>query len=173
MTARAAAIIRNCRPLFPLRPPPALASSSATTSIRTKSAARWRSGLDGALPGDGGLLRARHVRARGRMEISRRPRLPATDRPAISLAQPGLPQLRRFSGHAEFAPPQGDQARAARGDRQRHHHPCAQRQRHHRGSLGCVLCVLHGDRLAQMGPAVSHPIVLLADRRDHGRTTCC
>ena len=29
--------------------------------------------------------------------------------------------------------------------------------------------VLHGDRLAQMGPALSHPRVLFADRREHGR----
>ena len=69
----------------------------------------------------------------------------------------GYRQFRRFSRHPQFAPPQGDQARAARGGRQRHHHPRAQRQRHHRGRLGRVLCLLHGDRLAQMGPAVPHP----------------
>ncbi len=39
--------------------------------------------------------------------------------------------------------------------------------------LGRLLRVLHGDRLAQMGPALSHPQVLLADRRDAWPTRSC
>ena len=72
-----------------------------------------------------------------------------------------------FLDLAEFAPPQGDQARTARGDGRRHHHPQSDRSRHHRGSVGRLLRVLHGDRLAQMGPALSDPQILLADRREH------
>ena len=41
--------------------------------------------------------------------------------------------------------------------------------RPHRERLGRVLRLLHGDRLAQMGPALSDARVLLADRRDDGR----
>ena len=73
------------------------------------------------------LLGSRHLRARDGMEISRRARLPAADRPAVSLAQSGLWQLRRFSRLAQFAPPQGDQARTARGGGERPHHPRAHR----------------------------------------------
>ena len=65
---------------------------------------------------------------------------------------------------------QGDQARAPRGALE----PGIEVQwltgtRFDRKRLGHVLRVLHGDRLAQMGPAVSDAPVLLADRRDHGR----
>ena len=78
-----------------------------------------------------------------------------------------------FLDLAELAPPQGDQARTARGAGRRDHHPPSDRQRHHRGRVGRVLRVLHGDRLAQMGPALSDPQILLADRREHEPTTCC
>ena len=74
-----------------------------------------------------------------------------------------------FLAHPQFAPSQGDQARAARSVGGRHHHPRADRQRYHRGCLGRVLRVLHGDRFAQMGPALSDAKILLADRREHGQ----
>ena len=37
-----------------------------------------------------------------------------------------------------------------------------------RGGVGRVLRLLHGHRLAEMGPALSQPPLLLADRRAHG-----
>ncbi len=40
--------------------------------------------------------------------------------------------------------------------------------RHHRGRLGRLLRLLHGDRLAQMGPSLPHPLILFPDRREHG-----
>ncbi len=84
-------------------------------------------------------------------------------------AMKGLSRLRGFSGLAQFTPPQGNQARAARCAGERHHHPSAHRSRHHRGCMGCVLRVLHGDRLAQMGPSLSEPRLLHAYRTDHAR----
>ncbi len=42
-----------------------------------------------------------------------------------------------------------------------------------RRRLGRVFRLLHGDRLAQMGPALSHPRVLFAGRRAHGATASC
>ena len=50
--------------------------------------ARERAG--GAVRGDQGLIGARDLCARGRMEVSGRARLPAADRPAVPLAQSGL-----------------------------------------------------------------------------------
>ena len=99
----------------------------------------------------------------------------AAHRPAVPLAQPRFyAAFDDFPRLAEFAASQGDQARAARCGR------CngitihaSERQRHHRRRLGRLLRVLHGDRFAQMGPAVSHPKILLADRREHEPTTCC
>ena len=55
------------------------------------------------------------------------------------------------------------------GAGERHQRALADRQRPDRGGLGRVLRLLHGDRLAQMGPALSHPRVLFADRPEHGR----
>ena len=49
----------------------------------------------------------------------------------------------------------------------------ADRQGHHRGALGRLLRVLHGHRLAQMGPALPDAHLLLADRRAHGRPASC
>ncbi len=120
-----------------------------------------------------GLIGARDLCARSRMEVSRRTRIPAAQRPAVSLAQSGLWQFRGFSRHPQFASPQGDQARTARGAGQRHHDPRADRQRHHRRCLGRLLRFLHGHRLAEMGPALPHPRILLADRRRAWPRTCC
>ena len=43
------------------------------------------------------------------------------------------------------------------------------RQRSHRKRMGRVLRVLYGNRLTQMGPALSDPLVLLSGRRADGR----
>ena len=45
--------------------------------------------------------------------------------------------------------------------------------RPHRKRVGCVLQLLHGDRLAQMGPALSHARVLFAGRRAAWATASC
>ena len=127
---------------------------------------RWPQGLIALCDVSEASSVARHLRPRGGVDTAGRARLPAAHRPAVSLAQSGLCQLRRFSRHAQFAPAQGDQARAARGAGRRHHDPLADRQRHHRRRLGRLLRLLHGHRLAQMGPPLSDPRVLLADRRD-------
>ena len=62
--------------------------------------------------------------------------------------------------------------RKERGDRarRRHRDRMADRQRPHRGRLGLVLRLLHGHRLAQMGPALPEPPLLLAARRADGRS---
>ena len=97
------------------------------------------------------------------------PRLPASHRPAVPLGEPRLRDLRRVPGGAVGAQAQDHPARAARRARARHHRAMAHRQGPDRRRLGRLLRVLHGDRLAQMGPALSHPQVLLADRPEHGR----
>ena len=51
---------------------------------------RARERPDRAVRASQGLLGSRHLCARGRMEIPRRPRLPAAQRPAVPLAQSGL-----------------------------------------------------------------------------------
>ena len=60
--------------------------------------ARRRTG--GAVRDRAGLLGSRHLCARDRAEISRRTRLPAAQRPAVSLAQSGLWRVSRI-----FSPP--------------------------------------------------------------------
>ena len=97
------------------------------------------------------------------------PRLPAPHRPAVPLGEPRLRDLRRVPGGALGAQAQDHPARAARRARPRHHRALAHRQGPDRRGLGRLLRVLHGDRLAQMGPALPHPQVLLADRPEHGR----
>ncbi len=72
----------------------------------------------------------------------------------------------KFLGQHGF--PQGDQARAARGRRQRNYNPLPDRQRHHRRRLGRILRFLHGDRFAQVGTSVFDALILCAGRRDHG-----
>ena len=56
---------------------------------------------------------------------------------------------------------------------QRHHRRLADRLRSHRKRLGHLLRLLHGDRLAQMGPALSHALVLFHRRREDGATRSC
>ena len=83
-----------------------------------------------------GLVGARHLCARKRMELAGAARLPAAHRPAIPLAQCGLRHVRRFSRHAGLAPSQGDPPRAPRRRGKRHQHRAAARQRDHRGGAG-------------------------------------
>ena len=83
----------------------------------------------------------------------------------------GLRDVRRFPRRARLAQAQDDQARAARRAGQRHRDRLAHRRRPHRRASGTRSSLLHGDRLAQMGPALSHPRILFADRRDDGATS--
>ena len=81
----------------------------------------------------------------------------------------GYATLRRLPRGAGLAQAQGDPARAPRRARPRHHRRAADRARHHGSALGRLLRLLHGHRLAQMGPALPQPALLLARRRAHGR----
>ena len=84
------------------------------------------------------------------------PRLPAADRPAVPLAQPGFCAASTTSSPPSIrAIARRSSASGARRSPTASRIHCAHRQRHHRGRLGRVLRLLHGDRLAQMGPAVS------------------
>ena len=51
----------------------------------------------------------------------------------------------------------------------RHRGALAHRRRPDRRGVGRLLRLLHGDRLAQMGPALSHPRLLLDRQREDGR----
>ena len=119
-----------------------------------------------AQPAIGG---ARHLPERGRVGSARRPPLPQADRPAVPLEQRGLRHLRGFPGLARLAQAQGGAQGARGGAEPRSCHRVDARPRDHRGALGCVLRLLHGYGLAQVGPALSQPPGLLADRRRDGR----
>ena len=84
-----------------------------------------------------------------------RQRLSAPHRPAVPLGEPRLRDLRRVPRGALGAQAQDHPPRAARGARPRHHGALADRLGPDRRGLGRVLRVLYGDRLAQMGPALS------------------
>ena len=145
------------------RPAPARAPGRRAGELRT----HLIEGCDRARP-DRRLLDPRSRSCRAGWSAFRE-WLPAARRPAIPLVQRRLRDLRRLPGGARLAQAQGDPARAARGARGRHLHRMADRARHHRGALGRLLRLLHGYGLAQMGPALSHPPLLLAHRRAHGR----
>ncbi len=76
-------------------------------------------------------------------------------RRAVPFPQRGLCRFRRLPRRARLAQAQGDQARAARCARRRRDDRSADRRRHQARALGFVLRLLHGHRLAQMGPALS------------------
>ena len=81
-----------------------------------------------------------------------------------------IAQLRRLPRRARLAQAQGAEARAARGARPpaspSSMSPARDLTEAH---LGRLLRLLSGHRLAQMGPALSQPALLLAGRRDDGR----
>ena len=161
---------RRCRS----RRRPAAACWSAPGRPRARCAKRSPRGLMGCA--DATEASSVHVTfaREAECEAARRARLPAPQRPAVPLAQRRLRDLRRFSRRAEF----GRKRKAIKRERRealahRHHHALAHRQRIDRRGVGRVLRLLHGDRLAQMGPALSDAQLLLADRRDAWPTTCC
>ena len=69
-----------------------------------------------------------------------------------------------FLGAPRLAQAQGHPPRAQGGARARHRGGLAHRLRPHRSGVGRLFRLLHGHRLAQMGPALSHPRILF-DRR--------
>ena len=82
----------------------------------------------------------------------------------------GYATLRRFPGRARLAQAQGHPPRTQRRAVERGitiHQLTGSRS--DRKRLGRLFRVLHGHRLAQMGPPLSHPRLLLDDRREHGR----
>ena len=64
--------------------------------------------------------------------------------------------VRRFPRRARLAQAQDHPARARGRAGRRHQRALADRRRSHRERVGRVLRLLHGDRLAQMGTALSH-----------------
>ena len=101
---------------------------------------------------------ARHVPRPRPVGAARPARLPAAHRPAVPLGQRGLRDLRGLPRRARLAQAQGRSARSgARRSAAASTVEHADRPRHHRGALGRVLRLLHGHRLAQMGPALPQP----------------
>ncbi len=115
------------------------------------------------------IVGPRHLPAGGGMAMPRRSRLPAANRPAVPFPQSGLSRLRGLPRGADLAQAQGDPPRAPRRARRRHRGRPAHRRRSHRGRLGRLLRLLHGHRLAEMGPPLPQPALLLAPQRAHGR----
>ena len=102
---------------------------------------------------------------RGGMGLPRRGRVPPAHRPAVPFPQPRLPRLRGLPRRPRLAEAEGDPPRAARRGRARHRHRPPHRPRPDRGGVGRLLRLLHGHRLAEVGPALPQPHLLLAPRR--------
>ena len=115
------------------------------------------------------LLRPRHFPDRGGMADAGRARLSAAHAPAVPLDERRLRDLRRLPRRPLLAQAQDHPPRARRRAGERHHRRLADRLRPHRKRVGHVLRLLHGDRLAQMGPALSHALVLFHRRREDAR----
>ena len=169
MSAPAAAITRSCRSRCPSRRRPGRASWCGPACMPSEPAALSAAALIELCR----LYDASGVHVTFATEpeypLARRTRfLQRTDQ-QFHWENAGYAQFRRFSRRAHFAQAQDHPARAPRRAGERHQHPLAHRQRPHRRRVGRVLRLLHGDRLAQMGPALPHPLVLFAGRRDHAR----
>ena len=83
--------------------------------------------------------------------------LAAARGPAIPLGEPRLRDLRRLPGRALLGPAQDHPARAARRAGRWHRSSALTGADDHRRALGRLLRLLHGHRLAQVGPALSQP----------------
>ena len=87
-----------------------------------------RQGTDGAVPdGEGLFVHVTFAREEEWKLLAQNGFLQRTDK-QFHWENQGYASFDDFLGDAEFAPPQADQARAARGGRQRHHHRAADRQ---------------------------------------------
>ena len=96
-------------------------------------------------------------------------RLSAAHPPPVPLGERRLRQFRRLPRRPLLAQAQDHPPRARGRAGERHHGRLADRLRPHRKRVGHVLRVLHGHRLAQMGPALSHALVLFHRRREDAR----
>ena len=101
-------------------------------------------------------------------------RLAAAHRPAVPVDEPRL----RQSFEAFLEDLAARKRKAIRRERRealatRHRDPPPDRLRPDRGGVGRLLRLLHGYRLAQMGPALSDPRLLLAGVGAHGRHASC
>ena len=133
-------------------------------------AGRPRRRFDGALPAARRLLGPPHLPDRARMAASRRRTAscsattsssigttPATRPSRISSARSRRASARRSGASGATRFPDGVTVEWLTGADLTE------------AGLGCVLRLLHGDRLAQMGAALPHARVLLAGRREHAR----
>ena len=92
----------------------------------------------------------------------------AAHRPAVSLAECGLRHASTISSprfRANARPSAANDTSAV----QRRHRALAHRQRSHRSGLGRVFRLLHGYRLAQMGPALLTGILFAGRRKVRDR----
>ena len=158
MSAPAAAIIRSCRSRCRSRPRPAAgcwcAPAPQADAVRGGAGRR----ADRRLPALRRLSVARHLPDRAGMASCSASRgfLKRTDQ-QFHWENAGYDTLRRFPRRARLAQAQDHPPRARGRAGRRHHRALADRRRPHRKRVGRVLRLLHGDRLAQMGPALSHP----------------
>ena len=81
----------------------------------------------------------------------------------------GYDIVRRLPRRPLLAQAQDHPPRARGRAGERHHRRLADRLGPHRKRVGRVLRLLHGHRLAQMGPALSHALVLFHRRREDAR----
>ncbi len=110
-----------------------------------------------------------HLPARDASALPRHAGISSAHRPAVPLEQCRLRLIPGFPRRARLAQAQDDPARTCRGACERHHRALAERKGPERRRVGCLLRFLYGNRLAQMGPAVSDPRILFTRRRAHGR----
>ena len=104
------------------------------------------------------------------MGAPRRRRLPAAHRPAVPFRQRGLSRLRGFPRRARLAQAQGDPPRAARCAGRAASRSTTDRPRDLTEAAWDAFFAFYMDTgVAEMGPALPQPALLLADRRAHGR----
>ena len=99
--------------------------------------------------------------------------LPATHRPAIPLGKRGLHEFRRFPRSPRLPQAKDHPPRTQGSAGRRHRGALADRHGPHRSRLGRLFRILHGHRLAQMGPALSDARVLFDRRHRKCATASC
>ena len=138
------------------------AAARPTAGSRARPDRRGRGGGGAARP----LLGPRHLHRRGGGAAVRARRLADPGRQPVPLAQSRLCGFEDFLAALSSRKRKTirrERAAALEGLRSSTH-----RRRDHRGALGRLLGLLPGHRLAQMGPALSDPRLLLAARRADG-----
>ncbi len=169
MSAPAAAITRSCRSRCRLRRRAGRGCCCAPARMRMRSPARWRAvssncaGLSGASGVHVTFATEPEFRLLGELGYLQR-----TDQ-QFHWENPGFANFDDFL--AALTARKRKTIRRERHDAlaKRHQRALAHRQRSHRRRVGRVLRILHGDRFAQMGPALSDAVVLFAGRRENAR----